>query len=1104
MPPPGSAERPRTTTRPFRRSRSRSARAPATTGTARRSPAALRSGTWRPGRPPGATASARSRLTAATRCGSRRPTLLRTRSSRASRSRTTRPLLPSRPRLLRIRSAPANDNAPEITGTAEAGSTVKRLHDRELHRRPAGDRHRGGLRLARDHGGRLRRHLDDLQGDGDGRGRQRLAAARRLGRRTSRTRRRRRFRRSLASSPARPCQQQLARRSRVRPRPARRSSSTRPAAAPALRATGTAAGFASPGITVSVADDTTTTFKATATDAAGNVSGCSTRRSPTSRTRPRPALRPALASSPRRPANDNTPEITGSRRGRLDGQALHERGLHGRRRGDRHRRRFASPGITVSVADDTIDDLQRDGDGRGRQRLRLLDLLGHLRRGLDAARRCPASLDLDPASPANDNNSPTITGSGRGRLDGQGLLRRGACTGAPTATGTAAALRLAGDHGSRSPTTRPRPSTRRRPTPPATSPAARPRRHLRRGLDGARASDLARVSPVGPANNNSPEITGTAEAGSTVKIYTTRRCTGAPAATGHRGGVLVAGITVTVADDIDHDLLGDGHRRRRQHLRLLDRPRSPTSRTRPRPRARRRSPRTPAVAGATTTRRAITGTRRGRLDGQALHERRLHGRARGHRHRCRLRLAGITVARRRRHDHDLQGDGDGRGGQRLRPARAARSPTSRTRPRRRSEPRSRRRPASPANDNRPEITGSAEAGSTVKLYTTAPAPARPSRPAPRPTFASPGITARVADDTHHDLQGDGDRCGGQHLRLLDALGHLRRGLDRAGAPGPRSQSPGLAGERQLAGDHAAPPRRARRSRSTPPATAPARPRRPAPRPPSLARDHVAVADDTTTTFNATATDAAGNASGCSSSSVTYVEDSTAPARPTSSPPAQPRRRTTTRLQIRAPPRPARRSSSTPRGAAPVARTATGSAASVLVARDHRRGHRRHRPRPSTRRRPTPPATSPAARTLASPTSRTRRRPRFPPRSRAPARLGPANDNRPAINGTAEAGSTVKLYTTSDCSRLARGQWHGGSVRLAGDHGRRLRRQHDDVQGNGDRRRRERLRLLELLGDVRRGLDGLPRARPRSTSTPGFARQRQLAQGLAARPRPARQ
>jgi Big-like domain-containing protein/fibronectin type III domain protein len=41
-----------------------------------------------------------------------------------------------------------------------------------------------------------------------------------------------------------------------------------------------------------------------------------------------------------------------------------------------------------------------------------------------------------------------------------------------------------------------------------------------------------------------------------------------------------------------------------------------------------------------------------------------------------------------------------------------------------------------------------------------------------------------------------------------------------------------------------------------------------------------VNDDTTTTFYATATDAAGNTSACSTTSVSYVEDSTSPAAPT--------------------------------------------------------------------------------------------------------------------------------------------------------------------------------------------------------------------------------
>jgi len=103
-------------------------------------------------------------------------------------------------------------------------------------------------------------------------------------------------------------------------------------------------------------------------------------------------------------------------------------------------------------------------------------------------------------------------------------------------------------------------------------------------------------------------------------------------------------------------------------------------------------------------------------------------------------------------------------------------------------------PASPANDNNPKLKGTAEAGSTMKLYATS------------DCSGSPVATGSAADFT----------------------------------------SPGIA---------------------------------------------VSVADNSTTTFHATATDAVSNASACSSSSITYVEDSTPPNTTITK---HPRKRTTSR------------------------------------------------------------------------------------------------------------------------------------------------------------------------------------------------------------------
>src|SRR5207253_4794229 len=79
----------------------------------------------------------------------------------------------------------------------------------------------------------------------------------------------------------------------------------------AVAGSGTAASFASPGLSVAVADNSSTTFYATATDAAGNVSSCSSGvayvEDSTS-----PGAPGSLAVSPSSPANDNAPKVSGS------------------------------------------------------------------------------------------------------------------------------------------------------------------------------------------------------------------------------------------------------------------------------------------------------------------------------------------------------------------------------------------------------------------------------------------------------------------------------------------------------------------------------------------------------------------------------------------------------------------------------------------------------------------------------------------------------------------------------------------------------------------------------------------------------------------------
>src|SRR3954447_26813501 len=60
---------------------------------------------------------------------------------------------------------------------------------------------------------------------------------------------------------------------------------------------------------------------------------------------------------------------------------------------------------------------------------------------------------------------------------------------------------------------------------------------------------VTEVVPAGPANDNTPEVRGTADSGSTGALYTTADCSGSPAASGTAATFTTAGIGVNVQDD---------------------------------------------------------------------------------------------------------------------------------------------------------------------------------------------------------------------------------------------------------------------------------------------------------------------------------------------------------------------------------------------------------------------------------------------------------------------------------------------------------------------------------------------------------------------------
>ncbi|MFQ5426819.1 MAG: hypothetical protein ACE5EV_07040, partial [Gaiellales bacterium] len=184
-------------------------------------------------------------------------------------------------------------------------------------------------------------------------------------------------------------------------------------------------------------------------------------------------------------------------------------------------------------------------------------------------------------------------------------------------------------------------------------------------------------------------------------------------------------------------------------------------------------------------------------------------------------------------------------------------------------------PASPANDNEPEVQGSAEAGATVQLYGDETCTGAVLGSGTAETFNGGGITASVADDTSTtiravatDAVGNRSACSTASLVYVeDSTPPAPPVVDGTSPASPaNANSPAVFGTAEAGstvelfgaagclGDVLAT---------------------------GTAEEFgvgiaIAVLDDTTTTLSAVATDAAGNASTCSVLGVEYVEDSTPP------------------------------------------------------------------------------------------------------------------------------------------------------------------------------------------------------------------------------------
>ena len=197
-------------------------------------------------------------------------------------------------------------------------------------------------------------------------------------------------------------------------------------------AQGPAGRFATPGFFTTVADNTTTSFRATAIDAAGNTSGCSAAFQYVEDSNP-PAAPHITTLDPRSPANDNTPQITGSAEAGTIVRLYKTAGCVGAPVAQGPAARFASPGFSVSVSNNTTTAFRATATDAAGSSSACSAARAYIEDSAPPAG--PQITDTNPDSPANHNN-PRVKGTATGSTTVK--LYATTCTGSPVAQGSAA------------------------------------------------------------------------------------------------------------------------------------------------------------------------------------------------------------------------------------------------------------------------------------------------------------------------------------------------------------------------------------------------------------------------------------------------------------------------------------------------------------------------------------------------------------------------------------------------------------------------------------------------------------------------------------------
>ena len=309
-------------------------------------------------------------------------------------------------------------------------------------------------------------------------------------------------------------------------------------------ASGTETLFSTGGIRVNVQDDTSTTFYATATDGNG-TSACSSTSATYVEDSTAPAMPTVDSTDPDSPANENDPKVKGTAEAGSNVILYTTDDCTGTAAASGSASAFSSTGIAAHVGNDSTTTFYATAtDAAGNVSPCSTTSVEFVE---DSHADPPTVIATSPASPANDND-PELTGTSESGST-INVYTTNDCSGTAIATGPESAFSSTGitAHVADDTTT----TFYATATDSAGNVSICSTTSVTYVEDSTAPEppDLAATNPVGPANDNNPEIVGQAELGSTVNIFLTPDCSGSPLVSGTESDFALSGLTVPVAND---------------------------------------------------------------------------------------------------------------------------------------------------------------------------------------------------------------------------------------------------------------------------------------------------------------------------------------------------------------------------------------------------------------------------------------------------------------------------------------------------------------------------------------------------------------------------